>query len=292
MKKKKIGLFMLALLITQSLSSSVSAFAVTTSEETTEESVSSEKEDSTKTENNQTETTSPKDEKAQEVPALTEEKTVETPIKEEAVPTTKAETPNTKAVITDEILSTMTITDMDGVEYSQQAANRILNSSPVTAKLKFVVEDKDYLPGSVYTMNLPAQLGYSDASGEVGGVGAAWSVDAASKTVSITFNQRVRDTEFTLNLKSYIATENNPLVTVDTPGQTKNQYKFDLYEDIEPIKYTEAKFNFGINGDIFYNLNRTLSGNQTLELLMTETPEAIFNKNDQTFEDEPKEQQE
>nr|WP_238610250.1 hypothetical protein [Carnobacterium divergens] len=48
MKKKKIGLFMLALLITQSLSSSVSAFAVTTSEETTEAAVSSEKEDSTK----------------------------------------------------------------------------------------------------------------------------------------------------------------------------------------------------------------------------------------------------
>ena len=241
---------MLALLITQTLSSSVSAFAVTTSEGTTEEAVSSEKEDSTKTENNQTETTLPKDEKAQEVPALSEEKTVETPIKEEAVPTTKAETPNTKAVITDEILSTMTITDMDGVEYSQQATNRILNSSPVTAKLKFVVEDKDYLPGSVYTMNLPAQLGYSDASGEVGGVGAAWSVDAASKTVSITFNQRVRDTEFTLNLKSYIATENNPLVTVDTPGQTKNQYKFDLYEEVDPIKYTENEYTFGLQGDI------------------------------------------
>ncbi|WP_413524774.1 bacterial Ig-like domain-containing protein [Carnobacterium divergens] len=284
MKKKKIGLFMLALLITQSLSSSVSAFAVTTSEGTTEEAVSSEKEDSTKTENNQTETTLPKDEKAQEVPALSEEKTVETPIKEEAVPTTKAETPNTKAVITDEILSTMTITDMDGVEYSQQATNRILNSSPVTAKLKFVVEDKDYLPGSVYTMNLPAQLGYSDASGEVGGVGAAWSVDAASKTVSITFNQRVRDTEFTLNLKSYIATENNPLVTVDTPGQTKNQYKFDLYEEVDPIKYTENEYTFGLQGDIYYNLNRTLSGNQTLELTMAETPGALFGKEDKQFD--------
>ncbi|WP_413537093.1 bacterial Ig-like domain-containing protein [Carnobacterium divergens] len=284
MKKKKIGLFMLALLITQTLSSSVSAFAVTTSEGITEAAVSSEKEDSTKTENNQTETTLPKDEKAQEVPALSEEKKVETPIKEEAVPTTKVETPNTKAVITDEILSTMTITDMDGVEYSQQAANRILNSSPVTAKLKFVVEDKDYLPGSVYTMNLPAQLGYSDASGEVGGVGAAWSVDAASKTVSITFNQRVRDTEFTLNLKSYIATENNPLVTVDTPGQTKNQYKFDLYEEVDPIKYTENEYTFGLQGDIYYNLNRTLSGNQTLELTMAETPGALFGKEDKQFD--------
>lgn len=284
MKKKKIGLLMLALLIAQNMSFSVNAFAVTTGEKPTEEAISSEDTNNLETKMNQPESTLPASEPTQETAPFSEDKAVDIPAKEESVPTIQAETPQTASTITDEILSTMTVTDMNGVEYNQSAVNRLLNSSPVTAKLNFLVEDKDYLPGSVYTMSLPEQLGYSDASGEVSGVDASWSVDAASKTVTITFNQRVRDTAFTLNLKSYIATDKDPLITINTPGQTTNQYKFDLYEDIEPIKYIETKFNFGVNGDIYYNLNRTLSGNQLLELLMTETPNTTFNKIDQTFE--------
>ena len=284
MKKKKIGLLMLALLIAQNMSFSVNAFAVTTGEKPTEEAISSEDTNNLETKMNQPESTLPASEPTQETAPFSEDKAVDIPAKEESVPAIQAETPQTASTITDEILSTMTVTDMNGVEYDQSAVNRLLNSSPVTAKLNFLVEDKDYLPGSVYTMSLPEQLGYSDASGEVSGVDASWSVDAASKTVTITFNQRVRDTAFTLNLKSYIATDKDPLLTINTPGQTTNQYKFDLYEDIEPIKYIETKFNFGVNGDIYYNLNRTLSGNQLLELLMTETPNTTFNKIDQTFE--------
>ena len=45
---------------------------------------------------------------------------------------------------------------------------------------------------------------------------------------------------------------------------------------MEPIQYNERTRTTGLDGEIFYNLDRTLTGNQTLELLTTETPGAVF----------------
>lgn len=60
----------------------------------------------------------------------------------------------------------------------------------------------------------------------------------------------------------------------------KKTYSFDLYEQVEPIQYNERTRTTGLDGEIFYNLDRTLTGNQTLELLTTETPGAVFGKQD------------
>ncbi len=49
---------------------------------------------------------------------------------------------------------------------------------------------------------------------------------------------------------------------------------------MEPIQYNERTRTTGLDGEIFYNLDRTLTGNQTLELLTTETPGAVFGKQD------------
>lgn len=42
-----------------------------------------------------------------------------------------------------------------------------------------------------------------------------------TKTLSITFNQRVSDTSFKVELKSYLTTEAEPLIKIKTPGKIK-----------------------------------------------------------------------
>ncbi|WP_086445165.1 bacterial Ig-like domain-containing protein [Candidatus Enterococcus lemimoniae] len=291
MKKRKLHIFMLAVLLTQSFGSTVSAFATTTTnidqnsptgqstdtpvEEPPKTNVSSESaeppiENLDKNTEEATKTNESDGEQENSSPAPTEQPTTESA----AIPKTKATT--VAATIEDEILANMTITNMEGVEYSQSTLNRVLNTTPVTAKLNFVIKDKDYAPGSVYTMTLPDHLGYSNVSGEVANVGATWAVDAQSQTLTITFNQRVTDTQFNLELKSYVFTEKNPLVTIQTAGQTANKYNFDLYEEVAPIKYEETTNNFGIKGNIYYNLDRALSGSQNLELATSDIPGAKF----------------
>ncbi|HBM7906270.1 TPA: bacterial Ig-like domain-containing protein, partial [Enterococcus faecalis] len=81
-------------------------------------------------------------------------------------------------------------------------------------------------------------------------------------------------------LKSYLTTDSEPLIKIETPGKNKKTYSFDLYEQVEPIQYNERTRTTGLDGEIFYNLDRTLTGNQTLELLTTETPGAVFGKQD------------
>ena len=49
------------------------------------------------------------------------------------------------------------------------------------------------------------------------GIGATWAVDAATKTLSITFNQRVSDTSFKVELKSYLTTEAEPFNITNEP---------------------------------------------------------------------------
>ncbi|MFR8960098.1 MAG: fibrinogen-binding MSCRAMM adhesin Fss2, partial [Enterococcus faecalis] len=188
--------------------------------------------------------------------------------------------PDVQAPITDELLDSMSLAPIGGTEYSQTEVHRELNTTPVTATFQFAVGNTGYAPGSVYTVQLPEHLGYSTVSGDVTGIGATWAVDAATKTLSITFNQRVSDTSFKVELKSYLTTEAEPLVKIETPGKNKKTYSFDLYEQVEPIQYNERTRTTGLDGEIFYNLDRTLTGNQTLELLTTETPGAVFGKQD------------
>ncbi|ALS02745.1 peptidase [Enterococcus silesiacus] len=290
MKKRKLHIFMLAVLLTQSFSSTVSVFATTDTEENAQNGQAI---DTQTQENLQTDLSSDEEKMSLENSKTSEtDETVESEASitvqddsqvEETEQSTKeaATTPKTKAAkanltIEDELLTSMTITNMEGVEYSQSNVNRLLNTTPVTAKLNFVIKDQDYVPGSVYTMTLPDHLGYSDISGEVANVGANWSVDAQSKTLTITFNQRITETQFNLDLKSYVYTDAEPLVTIKTPGQTTNQYNFDLYEEVAPIKYEETTNKYGIQGNIYYNLDRSLSGSQTLEIVMSNSPGATF----------------
>lgn len=291
MKKRKLHIFMLAVLLTQSFSSTVSAFATTTdidknsqSEQSTDSQVQQDpptdlpsNEEKNSIENTKTNET---DESVESETSTTLQDNNQVDETDQSTKDTtgisETKTAKTNAAIEDELLTSMTITNMEGVEYSQSKVNRLLNTTPVTAKLKFVIEAKDYAPGSIYTMTLPDHLGYSDISGQVANVGADWSVDAQSKTLTILFNQRVTETQFNLDLKSYVYTDVEPLVTINTPGQTTNQYNFDLYEEVAPIKYEETTNKYGIQGNIYYNLDRVLSGSQTLEVVMSDTPGSTF----------------
>lgn len=297
MKKRTFSLLMLTVLIAQNFGFAVSAYAVTTENNEPESSRKTETATAT-TESDQLPELTPETAKTSESlnsstetsPEISTETKSSQETTSETAPTSSSQEKaipevakaTTKSVITDELLETMTIASMEGVEYSQTAVNRVLNTTPVTVKFAFSVGNTGYAPGSTYTVALPDHLGYSTVSGEVNGVGADWAVDAANKTLTITFNQRVSDTQFNLDLKSYLTTESQPLVTIETPGQTKKTYNFDLFEAVEPIKVKEKTSTNGLNGEVFYNLDRTLSGDQTLELLTTEMPGAVLGKNEET----------
>ena len=296
MKKKTFSFVMLSILLAQNFGFAVNAYAVTTTEAQTETTDTAKKEaelssttpalplattntsemnQPTATTESQTtteaSTTASSDAATPSEQQTTEEK--DTSLNEKALP-------DVQAPITDELLDSMSLVPIGGTEYSQTEVHRELNTTPVTATFQFAVGNTGYAPGSVYTVQLPEHLGYSTVSGDVTGIGATWAVDAATKTLSITFNQRVSDTSFKVELKSYLTTEAEPLIKIETPGKNKKTYSFDLYEQVEPIQYNERTRTTGLDGEIFYNLDRTLTGNQTLELLTTETPGAVFGKQD------------
>ncbi|WP_240076946.1 fibrinogen-binding MSCRAMM adhesin Fss2 [Enterococcus faecalis] len=295
MKKKTFSFVMLSILLAQNFGFAVNAYAVTTTEAQTETTDTAKKEaelsNSTPSLPLATTTTS----EMNQPTATTESQTTEastTASSDAATPSEQQTTedkdtslnekalPDVQAPITDELLDSMSLAPIGGTEYSQTEVHRELNTTPVTATFQFAVGNTGYAPGSVYTVQLPEHLGYSTVSGEVTGIGATWAVDAATKTLSITFNQRVSDTSFKVELKSYLTTEAEPLIKIETPGKNKKTYSFDLYEQVEPIQYNERTRTTGLDGEIFYNLDRTLTGNQTLELLTTETPGAVFGKQD------------
>ncbi|MGX7417318.1 bacterial Ig-like domain-containing protein [Carnobacterium gallinarum] len=292
MKKKRISLLVLGVFIMQVFGSTVSAIAVAPNENNGDVTASSESElvngEDLLGNSGSEEESSEKPIVEREIPNEVQDSSKEKeepdsiqPSSELNLPVIQKATDSSSQInITDEILSSMTIADINGTEYDQLSVNRVLNGTAVVATLNFNIEDKEYTPGSTYTMNLPDYLGYSDISGVVSGVDAEWSVVAASKTLTIRFNQRIKEAQFKLDLRSYLYTEKMPLVTIETPGQTKNTYKFDLYENIEPISYTESRNNYGIEGDVAYNLDRTLSGNQSLELLTADFPGTQLGKND------------
>lgn len=277
---------MLAVLTAQSLSSTSSALAVSADD-------GNQNEQMVKTENSEADAVEEVTE-AEEVEESTTE-TIETTESKEAANNiiSEANAPiqpqatmkRSGAAIEDQLLSNMVITTMDGIEYSQETETRILNTTPVLAKLNFLIENKHYEAGSVYQVTLPDHLGYSDISGEVANIDASWSVDAANKQLTITFNQFVSDVQFTLELHTYIYTDNQPLVTIETPGVTKNQYQFDVYENVSHISYEETDFITGVKGNVYFNLDRTLSGSQTVELLLSEIPGAqLMNGSDKPIQ--------
>jgi len=133
MKKRKLHIFMLAVLLTQSFGSTVSAFATTTTnidqnspteqsadtsvEETSETNLSSEFvepliENLDKVTEEATKTNESDREQEASSPASTEQSSTEST----AIPKTKETTLG--AAIEDEILANMTITNMEGVEYN------------------------------------------------------------------------------------------------------------------------------------------------------------------------------
>ncbi|WP_417641136.1 fibrinogen-binding MSCRAMM adhesin Fss2 [Enterococcus faecalis] len=295
MKKKTFSFVMLSILLAQNFGFAANAYAVTTTEAQTETTDTAKKEAelSNSTPSLPLETTNTSE--MNQPTATTESQTTEastTASSDGATPSEQQTTedkdtslnekalPDVQAPITDELLDSMSLAPIGGTEYSQTEVHRELNTTPVTATFQFAVGNTGYAPGSVYTVQLPEHLGYSTVSGDVTGIGATWAVDAATKTLSITFNQRVSDTSFKVELKSYLTTEAEPLVKIETPGKNKKTYSFDLYEQVEPIQYNERTRTTGLDGEIFYNLDRTLTGNQTLELLTTETPGAVFGKQD------------
>ena len=294
MKKKTFSFVMLSILLAQNFGFAANAYAVTTTEAQTETTDTAKKEAelSNSTPSLPLETTNTSE--MNQPTATTESQTTEasTTASSGATPSEQQTTedkdtslnekalPDVQAPITDELLDSMSLAPIGGTEYSQTEVHRELNTTPVTATFQFAVGNTGYAPGSVYTVQLPEHLGYSTVSGDVTGIGATWAVDAATKTLSITFNQRVSDTSFIVELKSYLTTEAEPLVKIETPGKNKKTYSFDLYEQVEPIQYNERTRTTGLDGEIFYNLDRTLTGNQTLELLTTETPGAVFGKQD------------
>ncbi|EKJ5014277.1 bacterial Ig-like domain-containing protein [Enterococcus faecalis] len=295
MKKKTFSFVMLSILLAQNFGFAANAYAVTTTEAQTEttDTVKKEAELSNSTPSLPLATTTTSE--MNQPTATTESQTTEastTASSDAATPSEQQTTedkntslnekalPDVQAPITDELLDSMSLAPIGGTEYSQTEVHRELNTTPVTATFQFAVGNTGYAPGSVYTVQLPEHLGYSTVSGDVTGIGATWAVDAATKTLSITFNQRVSDTSFKVELKSYLTTEAEPLIKIETPGKNKKTYSFDLYEQVEPIQYNERTRTTGLDGEIFYNLDRTLTGNQTLELLTTETPGAVFGKQD------------
>ena len=295
MKNKTFSFVMLSILLAQNFGFAANAYAVTTTEAQTETTDTAKKEAELSNSTPSLPLATTNTSEMNQPTATTESQTTEastTASSDAATPSEQQTTedkdtslnekalPDVQAPITDELLDSMSLAPIGGTEYSQTEVHRELNTTPVTATFQFAVGNTGYAPGSVYTVQLPEHLGYSTVSGEVTGIGATWAVDAATKTLSITFNQRVSDTSFKVELKSYLTTEAEPLVKIETPGKNKKTYSFDLYEQVEPIQYNERTRTTGLDGEIFYNLDRTLTGNQTLELLTTETPGAVFGKQD------------
>jgi hypothetical protein len=185
------------------------------------------------------------------------------------------------ATVNGEMLKSVSVLDSSGNEYSQTEVNRVLNTSSIKLLFEFSSEGINYESGQTYEVALPANLTYVNETGEIAGIGATWSVDDSSKMLRIQFNQRIADTSFYVNVTTHLTTIVEPLVTLTMPGKTPKTYHFDLYENVESIKYEESSYNYGINGEIFYNLDRNLSGNQSLEIIVEETPGAAFQAKDE-----------
>ena len=177
-----------------------------------------------------------------------------------------------------ELLEKGTLLTIAGEEFSQTEETRILNNSPVKLKLDFEINDEDYLAGTTAVFDLPEGLGFSDMQGSNEAINASWAVDSAAHQLTITFNQSIHDASFSIELTSYLYSEDKPQLTIEIGDQNQTSYAIDLYEEVDPIQYVSEKNVFGMEGMVYYNTDRTLSGTETLSLNLVDTPGASFKK--------------
>ncbi|WP_195264927.1 hypothetical protein IGI78_002075 [Enterococcus sp. DIV1767] len=177
-----------------------------------------------------------------------------------------------------ELLEKGTLLTIAGEEFSQTEETRILNNSPVKLKLDFEINDEDYLAGTTAVFDLPEGLGFSDMQGSNEAINASWAVDSAAHQLTITFNQSIHDASFSIELTSYLYSEDKPQLTIDMGDQNQTSYAIDLYEEVDPIQYVSEKNVFGMQGMVYYNVDRMLSGTETLSLRLVDTPGAVFKK--------------
>ncbi|MBZ3640161.1 bacterial Ig-like domain-containing protein [Enterococcus casseliflavus] len=188
-------------------------------------------------------------------------------------------TPRVSTRINDqELLEKGTLLTIAGEEFSRTEETRILNNSPVKLKLYFEINDKDYFAGTTAVFDLPQGLGFSDVQGTNEAINASWAVDSAAHQLMITFNQSVHDASFSIELTSYLYSEDKPQLTIEIGDQNQTSYAIDLYEEVDPIQYVSEKNVFGMEGMVYYNADRTLSGTETLSLNLVDTPGASFKK--------------
>ncbi|MFS1052205.1 bacterial Ig-like domain-containing protein [Enterococcus casseliflavus] len=190
-------------------------------------------------------------------------------------------TPRVSTRINDqELLEKGTLLTISGEEFSRTEETRILNNSPVKLKLDFEINDKDYFAGTTAVFDLPQGLGFSDVQGTNEAINASWAVDSAAHQLMITFNQSVHDASFSIELTSYLYSEDKPQLTIEIGDQNQTSYAIDLYEEVDPIQYVSEKNVFGMEGMVYYNTDRMLSGTETLSLRLVDTPGAVFKKID------------
>ncbi len=190
-------------------------------------------------------------------------------------------TPRVSTRINDqELLEQGTLLTIAGEEFSRTEETRILNNSPVKLKLDFEINDKDYFAGTTAVFDLPQGLGFSDVQGTNEAINASWAVDSAAHQLMITFNQSVHDASFSIELTSYLYSEDKPQLTIEIGDQNQTSYAIDLYEEVDPIQYVSEKNVFGMEGMVYYNTDRMLSGTETLSLRLVDTPGAVFKKID------------
>ncbi|WP_324641154.1 bacterial Ig-like domain-containing protein [Enterococcus casseliflavus] len=188
-------------------------------------------------------------------------------------------TPRVSTRINDqELLEKGTLLTIAGEEFSRTEETRILNNSPVKLKLDFEINDKDYFAGTTAVFDLPQGLGFSDVQGTNEAINASWAVDSAAHQLMITFNQSVHDASFSIELTSYLYSEDKPQLTIEIGDRNQTSYAIDLYEEVDPIQYVSEKNVFGMEGMVYYNTDRTLSGTETLSLNLVDTPGASFKK--------------
>ncbi|RXA65925.1 DUF5011 domain-containing protein [Enterococcus casseliflavus] len=189
------------------------------------------------------------------------------------------QTPRVSTRINDqELLEKGTLLTIAGEEFSRTEETRILNNSPVKLKLDFEINNKDYFAGTTAVFDLPQGLGFSDVQGTNEAINASWAVDSAAHQLMITFNQSVHDASFSIELTSYLYSEDKPQLTIEIGDQNQTSYAIDLYEEVDPIQYVSEKNVFGMEGMVYYNTDRTLSGAETLSLNLIDTPGASFKK--------------
>ncbi|ROY44520.1 DUF5011 domain-containing protein [Enterococcus casseliflavus] len=189
------------------------------------------------------------------------------------------QTPRVSTRINDqELLEKGTLLTIADEEFSRTEETRILNNSPVKLKLDFEINNKDYFAGTTAVFDLPQGLGFSDVQGTNEAINASWAVDSAAHQLMITFNQSVHDASFSIELTSYLYSEDKPQLTIEIGDQNQTSYAIDLYEEVDPIQYVSEKNVFGMEGMVYYNTDRTLSGTETLSLNLVDTPGASFKK--------------